>query len=67
MSNTTFYQRNRDMILNIVKDYYENDKKVLKEQAKYKCRNSSEEDKNKMGEYGRNRYHNMSEETKQRL
>ena len=38
MSNTTFYQRNRDMILNIVKDYYENDKKMLKEQAKDKCR-----------------------------
>ena len=27
MSNTTYYQRNRDVILNRVKDYYENDKK----------------------------------------
>ena len=27
MSNTTYYQRNRDVILNRAKDYYENDKK----------------------------------------
>ena len=33
MSNTTYYQRNRDVIPNRVKDYYENDKKRLKEQA----------------------------------
>ena len=26
MSNTTYSQRNRDMILNRAKDYYENDK-----------------------------------------
>ena len=55
------------MILNITKDYYENDKEMLREQAKDKCRNLSEEDKNKIGEYERNRYHNMSEERKQRL
>ena len=36
MSNTTYYQRNRDVILNRVKDYYENDKKRLKEQARDK-------------------------------
>ena len=67
MSTTTYHQRNRDMILNRGKDYYENDKKRLKEQARYKYRNLSEEDKNKKREYGRNRYHNMSEEKKQRL
>ena len=36
MSNTTFYQRNRDVILNRVKDYYENNKERLREQAKDK-------------------------------
>ena len=41
--------------------------KKLKEQARDKYRNLSEEDKNKKREYGRNRYHNMSEEKKQRL
>ena len=42
-------------------------KKKLKEQARDKCRNLSEEDKNKKRQYGRNRDHNMSEEHKQRL
>ena len=30
MSNSTYYQRNRDVILNRPKDYYENDKERLK-------------------------------------
>ena len=50
------------MILNRAKNYYENDKKTLREQARDNYRNLSEEDKNKRREYGRNRYHNMSEE-----
>ena len=67
MSNTTYYQKNRDVILNITIDYYENNKKRLREEARDKYRNLSEEDKNKKREYGRNRYHNISEEKKQRL
>ena len=39
----------------------------MRELAKNKYRNLSEEDKNKKKEYGKNRYHNMSEEKKQRL
>ena len=42
-------------------------KKRLKEQARDKYRNLSEEDKNKKREYGRNRYRNISEEKKQKL
>ena len=60
----TYYQRNRDVILNRVKDYYENDKKKLREQARYKYRNLSEEEKNRKREYGKSRYHNVSEEKK---
>ena len=45
MSNLAYYQRNRDMILNRAKDYYENDKKRLREQARDKYRNLSEEEK----------------------
>ena len=30
----TYYQRNRDVILNRAKDYYENDKEKLREQAR---------------------------------
>ena len=45
-NNLTYYQRNREKILNKAKDKY---------------KNLSEEDKIKRGEYAKNRYHNMSE------
>ena len=35
----TYYQRNRDVILNRAKDYYKNDKERLREQARDKHRN----------------------------
>ena len=41
----TYYQRNREVILNRAKDYYENDKERLREQARDKYRNLSEEEK----------------------
>ena len=63
----TYYQRNRDVILNRAKDYYENDKERLREPARDKSRNLSEEEKNKKRKYGKNRYLNMSEEKKKRL
>ena len=63
----TYYQRNRDVILNKAKDYYKNNQERLREQARNKYRNLSEEEKNKKREYGKNRYLNMSEEKKQRL
>ena len=37
-----YYQRNRDVILNRAKDYYENGKERLREQARNKYRNLSE-------------------------
>ena len=65
MDNTTYYQRNKEIILNRVKDYYEINKKRLRDQAGNKYRNLSEEDKNKKKEYEKNRYHSMCEkETK---
>ena len=67
MDNTTYYQRNREIMLNRAKDYYEYDKERLREQARNKYRNLFEEDKKKKREYGKNRYHNMSEEKKQKL
>ena len=42
----TYYQRNRDVILNRAKDYCENDKERLREQERDKYRNLSEEEKN---------------------
>ena len=46
-ADLTYNQRNRDVILNIAKYYYENDKDKLIEQARDKYRNLSEEEKNK--------------------
>ena len=43
MDNTTYYQRNRDIALNKVKEYYKNDNERLKKQARYKYRGLSEE------------------------
>ena len=45
----------REKILNRAKDYYENNKDVLRKKVKNKYRELSEEEKNKKGEYGRNR------------
>ena len=47
MREKTYYQRNRDVILNRTKDYYENDKERLREQPRDKYRNLSEEEKKK--------------------
>ena len=38
----TYYQENRDVILHRAKDYYENDKERLRQQARGKYRNLSE-------------------------
>ena len=46
MDNATYYQGNREIMLNRAKDCYENDKERLKEQAKNKYRNLSKEKKN---------------------
>ena len=66
ISESTYYQRNRDYILNRAKDNYKNDKERLRDNSRDKYRNLSEE-KNKKREYGENRYHNMSEKKKQKL
>ena len=53
MSETTYYQRNREVILNRAKDYYENNKELLREGAKYKYRELTEDEKNIKREYGK--------------
>ena len=67
MSKTTYYERNREKILNRANNYYKNENKKLREKARNKCRELSEKGSNIKGEYGRNWSHKMSEEKKQRL
>ena len=64
-TDLTYYQKTRGVILNRAKDYYKINKERLREHARDKYRNLSEEERKV--EYGKNRYHNMSEEKKQRL
>ena len=44
-TNETYYQRNREIILNRAKDYYENSKEALMEQARKTCGGSTEQEK----------------------
>ena len=62
----TYYQKNKDVILNRAKDYYENDKERLKERQEINTEeeNYPKKKKNKKKKNMENRYHNMSEEKK---
>ena len=51
MSEKTYDERNRDVILNSAKDYYKNNKELLRERAKNKYRELSDEEKNIKREY----------------
>ena len=67
MSKITYYQRNRDIILNTAKEYYKDNKELLQERAKNKYRSLSEDEKDIKKQYQNTRYHNMSDEEKPRL
>ena len=64
MSEETYYQRNRNVILTRAKDYYENNKESLTERAKNKYRELPENEKDVKRQYQRDRYHNMTAERK---
>ena len=59
MSEKSYYQKCRKTVLNRAKEYYENNKEVLREKARNKYRDLSDEEKNTKREYGRNRYHSV--------
>ena len=63
INDKIYYQRNREVILNKAKYYYENKKELLREQARNKYKELSEEEIDIKRKYGRNRYH-MSEKRK---
>ena len=42
-TDLTYYQKNKDLILNKAKDYYKNNKERLREQARDKYNSLSEE------------------------
>ena len=48
MDNTTYYQRNREIMLNRAKGYNENGEERLREQARNKYRNLKRENRENM-------------------
>ena len=52
-ADLTYYQRNRDVLLNKARNYYKNNKARLREQATDKYRNLSEEEQNKKENTGK--------------
>ena len=64
INDKIYYQKNREVILNKAKYYYENKIELLREQARNKYKELSEEEIDIKRKYGRNRYHNMSEKRK---
>ena len=62
IADLSYYQENKDLILNKGKYFYKNNKERLRERARDKYRSLCEEEKNRKREYRKNRYHNMSEE-----
>ena len=55
MAETTYYQKDRDIILSKTKNYYNNNIKILRERVRSKYRELSEEEKNKRRQYAKNR------------
>ena len=64
MSRTTYYERNRYVILNRAKDNYENNKDFLRERAKNKLRELPKNEEDVKRQCQRERYHNMTAEEK---
>ena len=61
MTETTYYQRNKEVMVNRVKDYYQNNKEILRKKARNKYRQLSEQEKAIKRQYGRSRFQNMAE------
>ena len=57
---TTYYQRNREIILNWAKKYDKNNKERFREESKNRYRKLSNEEREIKREYGRSKHHNMS-------
>ena len=59
MSETTYYQKNKDAIINRAKNYYNNNIEFLREKARDKYRELPAEEKFKKREYAKSRYKNL--------
>ena len=59
MCQTNYYPKNRDELFNRSKEYYRNNRELIREHANNKYKLLSEDEKEIKREYHRNRYHNL--------
>ena len=59
LQNVTYYQKNKDKLLQKSRDYYEKNKKQRKEYRKSKYNNMTNEERLKVLEYRREWYHKL--------
>ena len=62
MPTKVFYQVHREGLLQNQRDFYGNNKEMIKKQARIKHHSLSPEEKNKKNEYTKNWYNNLPED-----
>ena len=67
MSDQTYYQKNRDKILNRANKYYQKNKETINEKPKKKYKELNDADKDIIKNDCMNRYNNMDGEAKMKL
>ena len=66
LENVTYYQKNKDKLLQKSKDYYEKNKEQRKQYRRNKCSNMSDEERLNVLKYRREWYHKLDLEEKRR-
>ena len=64
MSSRIYYLSNKEHYSQYQQDFYNDNKEILKEQARIRYHNLSPEEKEKIKEYAKNRYNNLPEDKK---
>ena len=64
MCETNYYQKNKYALLSRSKEYYRNNRELIRERASNKYKLLSDNEKEIKREYHRNRYRNLTDEPK---
>ena len=64
MSTKIFYQRHREELIQKQREFYENNKELIKEQARIKYHGLNTEEKNKRSQYAKKWYNSLPDDKK---
>ena len=64
MPSRIYYQSNKEHYSQYQRKFYNDNKEILKEQARIRYHNLPPKEKEKRREYGKNRYNNLPEDKK---